>query len=508
MKFYEKLDFFMNITKTTNSSLSMQISLDASHVSRLRRGERQLVPGAEYINQMAVYFVSHCIDDYQKAALLDASRMPTMSFKDLDTTIEGVYKWLIADEKLESASVSSFLNGLNHSKNGATRMNLENSLPFEPLETKPHISLYYGTEGKREAVIRFLSIVLKKEKPGEILLYSDESMAWLTEDQSFQVIWMTLISRVIAQGNHIKIIHNVSRNLDEMLEALSKWIPLYMTGAIEPFYYPKKRDGIFKRTMFIASGKAALSANSFDAMSDKVTNILFQKEKAVESLVDEFNSYLSLCKPLMHIFTDDNRQEYLKMLEEFEREIENTVVKTEQLSLLTMPNHVVSSILNRTDMKNKKEWQDYFIGRKESFLEVIKTKSFNEIIKIDDIANIKEGLVKIGYTGIRELSEMAYTPLEYRDHLKNIIDLLNKYDNYNVVIDGCNKIDDRRFYVKENLGVIVEKTAEPHVVFVINEANMSAAFWDYVNRSFEEYKQDKDIVIKQLENLVEELSDY
>lgn len=40
--FSEKLDLLMNITKTRNNVLAHAVSLDASHVSRLRRGGRAL----------------------------------------------------------------------------------------------------------------------------------------------------------------------------------------------------------------------------------------------------------------------------------------------------------------------------------------------------------------------------------------------------------------------------------------------------------------------------------
>ena len=290
-----------------------------------------------------------------------------------------------------------------------------------------------------------------------------------------------------------------------MLEALSKWIPIYMTGAVEAFYYPKKRDGLFNKTMFIAPGKAAISANSFVTMSDNVTSILFQEKKPIESLLDEFNCYLSLCKPLMHIFTDNNRSAYVKMLDDFQKELEKTMIKTESLSLFTMPDHIVTSILERADIKNKDEIESCFTRRKKAFLASLENNEFNEIIKIDVLSNIKEDFIKIGYTSISELSEVKYMPLEYREHLKNIINLLETYENYNVVIDRGNHLDDYRIYIKENIGVIVEKTTKPQMLFAISEGNISAAFWDYLDMIFDQYKEDKSSVIKQLKDIVDKI---
>ena len=52
MQFYEKLDFLMNITKTSNSALGQKVNLDASYVSRLRKGQRSALKDITCIKSM------------------------------------------------------------------------------------------------------------------------------------------------------------------------------------------------------------------------------------------------------------------------------------------------------------------------------------------------------------------------------------------------------------------------------------------------------------------------
>lgn len=506
MKTSEKLNFIMNITKTSNSSLSKRISLDASHISRLRRGERRLVANAEYLKKMMLYFAKQCVEDYQKNALSEAlGETPTL-FDDLDMAAEHLCIWVLSDDKTESASVAGFLDELNNSKLAGLNNYVKMNTSDETLKTESNTSLYYGVEGKREAVIRFLSIVLDKDKPGDLLLYSDESMDWITQNKAFQVLWMNLMLRVISKGNHIKIIHNVNRNLNEMLEALSKWIPLYMTGAIEPYYYPKKRDGVCRRTMFIALGKAALSANSYDNMTGNAMNILYQEKEAIDAVADEFNHYVSLCRPLMRVYTDISSDDYINTLAEFEKETENTILKTEGLSLLTMPENVVRSMIERSAIQDKDRLMGIFTSRREIFLQGIQKNEFNEIIKIDNVKSIMNGLAEIGHMGMKELFGLKYTVEEYIDHLKNIVVLLKSYENYNITFSKENNNDEHRLYVKEDLGVIVDKTTKPHVAFAINEGNMTASFWDYLNDILKANMIDKKSAIKRIEARVNELS--
>ena len=56
MNFNEKLDLLMSVTNTSNSSLAHRISLDASYISRLRRGLRKPPKNADYLLAMADCF--------------------------------------------------------------------------------------------------------------------------------------------------------------------------------------------------------------------------------------------------------------------------------------------------------------------------------------------------------------------------------------------------------------------------------------------------------------------
>ena len=73
LSLFEKLDFLMNITNTSNSALALNIKLDPSHISRLRRGERNALKNEACIGAMGAYFARHCEEDYQQKALAEAS---------------------------------------------------------------------------------------------------------------------------------------------------------------------------------------------------------------------------------------------------------------------------------------------------------------------------------------------------------------------------------------------------------------------------------------------------
>lgn len=477
MQFSEKLDFLMNITKTTNSALSIHTRIDASHISRLRRGQRGALKDTASIKAMAAYFARHCDKDYQQKAVRDALNANPFD-SDASQLSALIARWLSEEGKNDAQKVGSFLSGFSNftSKQWAPHFDLPEK---SPKENTAAVSTFYGVDGKRQAVIHFLTEVLMQSNPNTLLLFSDEPTDWMAGDREFTLKWASLMFQVLEKGNKIKIIHTISRDLDEMFKGIHQWMPLYMTGAIEPYYYPKKRDGIFKQTMFIAPNVSAVISRSVGNMLDQAANLYFRDKKAVKAYENEYQQFLSICKPLMQIFTSQDEQTYFSELLEFEKEKSDSIIKTESLSLLTMPESVVCSISSRITEKEKisLEYRKHRINLLETFL---KTNHFSEIIHLPDLDSLLACQIKVASSDMLSGGAAYYTPEEYLLHLEHLVVLLNSYDNFHVYLSPDPKEDMYMVYAKEDIGAIVAKTSAPPVALAINEGNMTAAFWDFL----------------------------
>ena len=476
MQFYEKLDFLMKISNTTNSALALQVNLDASHISRLRRGKRSALKDEACLRLMSEYFARRCVDDYQRKALVDVLSTDVTAAAGNDFS-ELIMNWLTDGTQERGDTVATFLSGLsNITPKLKTPEEINAPIPAFP---KTDTEIYYGLEGKRHAVEYFLSEVIIQENPQTLLLYSDEPTDWMTVDREFASKWASLMVQVLAKANRIKIIHTVSRDLDEMLHAIFQWMPLYMTGAIEPYYYPKKRDGVFKKTLFIAPDTAAIVSSSIGNMISGAANFLVRNHAAVEALSEEFNQYLERCQPLMRVYTPAYRKRYFDTLLEFEKEKGNCILITESLSLLTMPESVVSSVTPRI-LNLDFDIRELSKKRTASFKQLLQYNSFYEIIRMYDAEMIKNGEVSIASSKMLSGGIAYYTLEEYICHLENIQAYLCDNGNYHVYLTEEPVESRYMVYAKEDLGVIMSKTSAPPIVLAINESNLAAAFWDYL----------------------------
>ena len=312
----EKLDLIMRITGTGNAALGRALSFDPSYISRIRNGKRGLPTGQPFLAPAAAYLAGRVQNDYQKKLLAEAMSLP--AWPENRQEAEGALLAFLTSKPRTPSPLEEMLKGLAEAMRTQPAGRSYGAEPGTAIEAMT----YYGAKGKRDGVFAFLTDLAGDGEPHELLLRSDEDMSWLVEDPSFARSWLGLMSSLIEHGSRIKIIHSISRDGSEMWEAVRSWLPLYLSGAIEPLYCPRLRDGICRRTIFIARDRQAFISHSVTGQQGNRLNLLLRDKSAVAALTEEFEAYARLCKPLMDIVRASSPKElspviraYLEMKE-------------------------------------------------------------------------------------------------------------------------------------------------------------------------------------------------
>lgn len=306
--FAKKLDLLMKVSSCSNSCLGRALSFDPSYIGCIRTGKRGFPKNNDFLKNVASFFSKSINDPIAKKVLSDAIGYTYPSTKE-EAEI-ALLEWLEKND--------DFLQPVTRLLNDFSDNTTLPTLPKQNVVTTPlETSYYYGNQGKRDGVKTFLENVCATNKPQLLLLYSDECFSWLYEDEIFSKTWALLLTKLINNGCRIVIIHTINRNIGEMMEAINKWLPLYSSGHIEPYYYPKIRDGVYHRTLFIAQHHSALFSTSIGENTKNTLNILIYNQEATLSLEEEFNDYFSLCKPLIEIYTQRNLSSFIKMIHLF-----------------------------------------------------------------------------------------------------------------------------------------------------------------------------------------------
>ncbi|MCR5685775.1 MAG: hypothetical protein K6G81_10220 [Lachnospiraceae bacterium] len=288
-EFGRRFDAALRCAHLSNVALSRLINVDASLISRYRNGSRIPRANSEIIPMIGATVWQYVVKNSETVTIAGEIGISEDELNDTKFT-----NWLFEAVVRNAADISATEQLLRaFDQFGAPRLitdtekkqksgDLSGMNPDED-ELNEKKDVYFGNKGLQKAVIRFLTRTIIEKVP-EIWLYSDQDISWMTEG-GFAARWAELMKRTVAAGTRIRIIHNINRNLQEMTSAITLWLPLYISGRIEPYYSARNTDPRFAHTLFVCPGHFAIEAcNVRD--NESVDTYHFYEEK---SLVDTYS---------------------------------------------------------------------------------------------------------------------------------------------------------------------------------------------------------------------------
>ncbi len=473
--FAERFDAVMNIAEVSNTRLGRAVNMNSSHIGRLRSGARPLPKKHDFLEPMCRYLAEHITKDYQHNALQKLTGISTTALSSPDSVTKFLERWLSEKDSDINSATARLISGFSHIASGTASVRVHSSATQEsPFRYSTHL---YGDAGKRKAVEQFFLMILQEETPQTLLLFSDENMSWMYDDEAFARRWAELFTQVLMKGNRVRIIHNVGRDLNELIEAVIKWVPIYMTGMIEPYCYPRLRDGLFQRTMFIAPQTAAIVSSSVQQNTDGMLNMFITDKAALDALSKEYENLFSLCRPLMHVYSAKDTDKVGGAINNlFEAEGDSNYTSPVP-PLFAMPKSLAEEISQQTNCQELiSAWQkDCSIFKRN-----IKNYKTTVTIIEPEIALHSSNLLRFPMTEALKMNDFVFTSeqyLQYVEHLKSL-----EQQNENLTVRFKTDIAHNMIlYAKDEIGVMMAKADRPMVAFFLSDRNIVNAFWDYLS---------------------------
>ena len=470
--FGERLDAVMKLTDFSNARLSYAIHMDTSMVSRFRTGVRTPVPGSNVTNRISSVLYERADASGKLGPLARLMNVPAGMLDE-----DALHDWLYDDGQSQDrdAGIAESLLGIFDSFSNETRLPVpapEETVCADIAQSTQ--AEYFGSEGLRKAVLRFL-FAAWSEKAELLLLYSDEDQEWLTGDRDFLMRWASLMSACVKNGTRIRIIHNVDRDLSEMTDAIRNWLPLYMSGMVESWYSTRTRNPRFSHTIFLCPGKACIE--SFHPVGTKAQVVYHYHvdRKILEACRSGFDSMLEASDPLLKIPASII----------YEGDSDITIIQN-GLSVATMSEELVRSF---NEPSLYEEWKTLQDAR-------LKKARVNECVTLANDEILFSGKVRIEQLfGVREL---FYTPEQYAMHLRNIIRLSETYTGYRFCALPETPFPNMKVMVADDTACIIH-AKRPELSFGLNHPLVCRAFRSYAESLMEQHRVDRNTLRKTLE---------
>ena len=372
--------------------------------------------------------------------------------------------------------------------------------PDEEISSNPPEIRYWGDEGLRRAVVRFLTNAAREG--GELLLYSDEPMDWLASDPAYFARWAAMMTECIQSGVSIKIIHNIDRT--DMISAIRGWFPLYISGMIVPYIFRKVRNPRFNHTVFLRPNREAIlgffpaehrEPRWYDYISD---------ERQLETIAASYQTMLSGASPFLKIYPVSRSNIFRRFFMNIQ--IDKCLSILSGLSIGTMPTELLEQMLTRAHIAgpSREEILAVHQMRRRKLHEILSFDSVDEVLCLPSREAVLQGKVRVNLSAELLDIPLFYTPEEYAAHASAVLSLVDREKNYHLTLLPQNPFRDLQVCIMHDTAAVM-RCGEPLAAFVLTNRLLVDSVREYASTLIRQYGTDRGQVMAALKETCGEL---
>ncbi len=478
--FGERLDRAMTALELTNAQLAALLNIDNSLVSRWRSGVYSPHGNERLSERLCGVLLSLARKNGRTAEL--AALCGTEPPDD-----GAVFRWLFELPVEDPSALAQML-----------LRSLDDFSPDRALPAAPDVpevaaaERYWGTEGLRNAVVRFLGDAAREG--GELLLYSDEPMDWMTADRSYFALWASLMARCVQNGVRIRIIHNLDRDGKEMVAAISGWFPFYISGMIEPYVLDRERSDRFCYTGFLRTGAACVLGMFPSGSGERRWYDYITDAERLDALEAEYRSMLASASPFLRTYPASMGARFRTL--RLERGGKRDYLLA-GLPVFTMPEELQERILGRIvpAAERRSELLSEYRALRRRFLETLKTEEVNLLLCQPD----RDMARRVNFS--LDLTDLSadYTPEEYAAHIAAVRALVENERNFHLTLLPDAPFRDSQLITLRD-AVAVLRCREPYAAFVFTNPALTQSVSNYLDSLLDRYAADRAATAAALES--------
>ncbi len=492
--FADKLNFLMSIIGISGGELAHAVDLDPSYISRLRNGKRALPKGQHFMDDIARYFAVHIQTDYQIELLCEAMNFKEVWPKDKEKAHALICEWMMRQETSQRDVIKNVLGDVISTYLVDAVLSPDRDLDLTQFE-QDNREHYYGIKGKQEAFLRFLTLAERVQGGMEMHMFTNENLDWLSNDPDFAGRTRSLLTAYTQAGNRIKVVHPIRQDIPDMIFTLQRWIPVYLTGHVEPYYYPKVRNDFYLRTAFVVPGVAAMVSCSLEGNTAEGLTFIVTEPRAVDAVAAEMAHLISLSRPLAQMLSSEDIPDAWNRIATFFRT---------QAPTMVIHDHLASYDAMEKNFSEYEGQGEAPVGR--TLLEALVLKNtYIEVISKQDGDLIRNGGVPIQLTELLPGGPRHLSKEEYLENLEDVVRIAETHANYHIVLVPS-LFFNLFLCVKQGVGALISRGEKGAPTFFITQSEVINAVWEYVNAiKTQSMDVNKQAVLAELKGLAEAL---
>ncbi|MCQ5202414.1 helix-turn-helix domain-containing protein [Mordavella massiliensis] len=478
-KLQENFNVLLTVLPVSISELSRFLNFDASHISRIRNGQRQPANPQEFAAGVSSFVARRYSNDTQRNIVSELICCKPEELSDYSSFQSMLAEWLLNGtgksrdymsgflEKLDEFDLNEYIRAIHFD---------EWKVPSVPFQL-PTSKTYFGLKEFMDSELAFLKATVLSKSKEPVIMYSDMPMGEMAKDPDFPKKWMFGMAMMLKKGLHLNHIHNIDRSFEEMMLGLESWIPMYMTGQVSPYYLKNVQGNIFSHFLKV-SGSVALTGEAISGYHTDGKYYLTKNKEEVAYYKKRAKQLLSKAYPLMEIFRSEQAQTYNRFLQDNAETAGNRYYILSSLSLHTITDELLHQILSRNNIPETDALQirQHVILQRGLADKIMRHSFITEEIPVLTREEFGKYPIVLPLSGMFYEKDILYSWADYQEHLRLIQDYPKQHPHYRMTENPGSPFRNIQICIHEGKCVTVSKNKTPSIHFLIRHPKMRNAF--------------------------------
>ena len=464
MLFHDKLNFLMNLTDITNSKLAKDANIDPSLISRWRRGIKTPALHSDAVFCIARVLALRVSDDFRKTKFAQTSKTAFDSLSNTKNITRAIQEWF------------------------ATGGTVDFIKPHKPLHRKPYPNYYdrqsspldalsvaesycSGKDGRVTALQWIMSFVRHWPSGGTLRFYTDQPPDWLDVDYGFFQKLSGEDTQLVNIFSIVKILIPVNSPAANHCQIL-EFAKLFMdTATVSIGYVRQNERSIFQHSFGIYEDHIAISCCGFYG-GDYLATRLHSDERFIHSLTTDFEVNFNSAEIALRYIPRFTIWDLCRTYADVFMHETDVYYRSSQIFLPFVPAEVICEVLDDTDTGLDALGFDY-IKLSELLFTFLKSNTLFVTISLKALDLSSNKIHSQPYLFIQDDQKLFFTHAQCATIVKNMLSLLESFDNLILVIDD-EPIEDfflvqervQLLYARINNKMLPYQSHHPHLVQV------------------------------------------
>lgn len=458
----EKLNYLIALTDASNVQISKALNVDASLVSKWRKGTRSPAHNLEVLIGLAEYFAGRIRTEYQRSSLRDVLNEPSPLPQNTHKTKEIIFAWFKDNAPLPQNALLQ--------RTGA-KGGLAAARPFG--------NFFDGTKAsdrkaRKKALASFAELIETGKDRVTLFFYCDEPAEWirittdcLTELSSTNPAMFEQIeeARILVPNDILK---------EETQDLIDVMLPFLKNSPVRVSRLPRPRHDIFQHMVMAVQNAGAVVSYGIIGCSPPV--IFHANAAHASAIANRLNALFNEGSLLMDYLGDIDLWEAHGMIGHMADVREDLIAFGNSLCIFTIPPSILDEILNLFEMTHSEKREEIKKTYGERFENFLRHNRFICGMPLYSPPEVESGAVIVPHLPRFVHNQTTFTPRRYLEVLKHIERLATDYENFTLQI--CDELEHDRSLIVQNKRVLYVTQNEPKAfTFTSDRAGVVSSYY-------------------------------